>query len=82
MEELGRGGMGERSLFVLYVSNPDDIPATFAVSGPYFVCLLAWDATGVRAADVGAVAERLIKAGMRVCRMLGAGLRAGARYFR
>jgi hypothetical protein len=63
MEVLGRGGIGERSMFLLDVSNADDIPAIFAVADKYFVCLLAWDATGVSASVIGAVAERLIKAG-------------------
>ncbi len=63
MEQLGRGGLGERSLFVLDVSKPDDIPTTLAMADQYFVCLLAWDATGIGGSVVGEVAERLIKAG-------------------
>lgn len=63
MEEVGRGGMGERSLFVLDAAHPDDIPAALPVPGPYFVCLLAWDARQATAAEIGAVAGRLLDAG-------------------
>lgn len=41
MEEVGRGGMGERSLFVLDAARPDEVPAAVPVPGPHFVCLLA-----------------------------------------
>ena len=63
MDEVARGGMGERSLFVLDAASPVGIPTALAMPGPYFVCLLAWDARGVSAVDVGAVAERLLRAG-------------------
>src|SRR5262245_60230752 len=63
MEEVGREATSERTLFVLDVPRPDDIPAVIPVSGPYFVCLLAWDARQASAAEVEAVAARLLDAG-------------------
>ena len=63
MEEVGRNGVTGRPLYVLDAAGPDDIPAALPVSGPYLICLLAWDARQLSAADIGAVAERLLKAG-------------------
>jgi len=63
IEDLGREGTSGRTLFVLDLPRSDDIPAALPVSGPYFVCLLAWDARLASAAEVGAVAARLLAAG-------------------
>jgi len=63
MEEFGRDEVTGRPLFVLGAAVPDDIPAALPVPGPYFVCLLAWDARQASAAEVRAVAERLLGAG-------------------
>jgi len=63
MDEVGRCGLTGRPLFVLVAACPDDVPAALPVPGPYFVCLLAWDARGVSAADIGTVAGRLLRAG-------------------
>jgi len=63
MEANGRGGIGERALFVLDVADAEDIPAAVPVPGPHFVCLLAWDARGTTDADLAAVTRRLLRAG-------------------
>jgi len=63
MDKIGRGGMGERSLFVLEAASPDDIPAGILMPGQHFVCLLAWDARGATVAELTAVAGRLLRAG-------------------
>jgi hypothetical protein len=63
MEKVGREEMSGRTLFVLDVPRPDDVPAVIHVPGPYFVCLLAWDAQHASAAEVEAVAARLLDAG-------------------
>ena len=63
MDEVGRDEVTGRPLFVVSAATPDDIPASLPVPSPHFVCLLAWDARGVSAVDVGSVAERLLRAG-------------------
>ena len=63
VNEVGRDGVTGRPLFLLDAATLDDIPAALAVPGPHFVCLLAWDARGVSVAVIGAVAERLLRAG-------------------
>ena len=63
MEEVGREAASGRRRFVLEAALPDDIPATLPLAGPSFVCLLAWDARQVSAAEVEAVAGRLLAAG-------------------
>jgi hypothetical protein len=52
-----------RTLFALDAPCPDNIPTTLPGFGPYFVCLLAWDARQVSVAGILAVAERLLRAG-------------------
>jgi hypothetical protein len=63
MEELGRGGLGNRSLYVLDIPHPDDVPATLALPSRDFVCLLAWDALLATDLELAAVAGRLLRAG-------------------
>lgn len=63
MEEVGLEPASGRRLFVLAAAVPEDIPATLPVPGPYFVCLLAWDARQASAAEIIAVAGRLLAAG-------------------
>src|SRR5687768_14637869 len=63
MDEVGRDTITDRPLFVIDAARPDDIPAELPVPGPHFVCLLAWDARQATAAEVGAVADRLLAAG-------------------
>jgi hypothetical protein len=63
MDEVGRGGIGERSLFVLDVVDPDGVPATVPVPGPHFVCLLAWDACKATDTELVSLASRLLRAG-------------------
>jgi hypothetical protein len=50
-------------LFVLEVSGPDEVPAVLTLACPYFACLIAWDARGVRDEVVTAVANKLLRAG-------------------
>jgi len=63
MKEVGREAASGRRLFALDVAIPDDIPAAFPLPGPYFICLLAWDARQASAAEIGEVAGRLLAAG-------------------
>jgi hypothetical protein len=63
MDELGCEEVTGRTLFVLDVPCLADIPAVIQVPGPYFVCLLAWDARQASTADLEAVAARLLDAG-------------------
>jgi hypothetical protein len=63
MEEVGQEAASGRRLFALDAALPGDIPAMLPVPGPYFVCLLAWDARQASAAEIGAVARRLLAAG-------------------
>ena len=63
MEEVGREIASGRRLFALDATLPEDIPAKLPLPGPYFVCLLAWDARLASAAEVEAVAGRLLAAG-------------------
>src|SRR5947208_1034072 len=55
--------MGERSLFVLDVARPDDVPTPITVPGPHFVCLLAWDARRATDTELATLAGRLLRAG-------------------
>src|SRR5687767_14265875 len=63
MEWVGHETMCSRRLFLIDAAGPDDIPAALAVTGPHFVCLLAWDAPLASDAEVNAVAERLLGEG-------------------
>lgn len=63
MEEFGREATSGRTLFVLDLARPGDIPAALPVPGAYFVCLLAWDARRASTAEIEAVAARLLDAG-------------------
>jgi hypothetical protein len=63
MDEVGRDAVTGRELFVLDAARPDDIPGALPAPGPCAVCLLAWDARRTTAAEIGAVAERLLGAG-------------------
>ena len=63
MEEVGQKAASGRRLFALDAALPEDIPATLPVPGPNFVCLLAWDARQASAAEIVAVAGRLLAAG-------------------
>ncbi|MBC8112775.1 MAG: hypothetical protein H7062_00190 [Candidatus Saccharimonas sp.] len=63
MEEVGRDRVTGRPLFVLDANGPDDIPPSLPMPGPYFVCLLAWDARTASIADIAAVAGQLLRAG-------------------
>jgi hypothetical protein len=47
---------------------PDAVPAVMPLPCPHFACLLAWDATAVREAELTALARQLLLPGcMRVC---------------
>jgi hypothetical protein len=52
-----------RELFMLSAGCPEDIPGTLGLPSPYFVCLIAWDATGASDEAVRSVAEKLVGAG-------------------
>ena len=63
MFEVGRDESKGRSLFVMDLIRPDDMPELLAVPGPYFVCLLAWDARQASVAQISHVVERLQRSG-------------------
>src|SRR5437016_766034 len=65
MPELVRvdsGGACNRELFVVEAASTDDVPAV-ALPCPYFVCLLAWDATAASDAEISVLATSLQQAG-------------------
>ena len=63
MNEVGHDKLRGRSLFVLDLTCPEDMPELLAVPGPYFVCLLAWDSRQVSCDQISMVVERLQDSG-------------------
>src|SRR4051812_28214797 len=52
-----------RDLFVVAAASPDEVPTVLGLSCPYFVCLLACDATAIPETEIAILARRLLKAG-------------------
>jgi hypothetical protein len=63
VEEVDADEVTERRLFVLEVAGPDNVPSACPLPGPYFACLLAWDAQTASDESIAAVASRLLRAG-------------------
>jgi len=63
MKQVGHDEAWDRDLFVLDAASPDDLPISFSLPSPRFVCLIAWDATGATAAVIASLARRLLDAG-------------------
>ena len=63
LEYLGREPAGSRDMYAIDAAGPDDIPAEVNVAGPFFVCLLAWDAEHATIETMEVVARRLLAAG-------------------
>lgn len=62
LELIGRDEVSQRELFLIDAAGAEDIP-TGLVLNDRFVCLLAWDASGVSDDTVKTLARRLFAAG-------------------
>jgi hypothetical protein len=60
---VGRDDVSGRELFVLDAARPDEVLLAALAAGPYFACLLAWDAREVSDPAIRAVAARVLRAG-------------------
>src|SRR5438132_45417 len=63
MERVGSYHLFDRELFVLEVSNPEDVPNTLQLPCPYFACLIAWDARSASDERIRSMASKLLRAG-------------------
>ena len=61
-EKIGEDEVSGRTLLVLELGGPGDMPGTLALDGR-FVCLLAWDAADVSFTEVETVASKLLHDG-------------------
>jgi hypothetical protein len=55
--------MSGRELFAAEATSAREVSTPEALPGPYFACLVAWDATRADDAEVLALAQRLLRAG-------------------
>jgi hypothetical protein len=62
-EFIGRDSATERDLFALALPSPEALPERVRLSSPRFICLVAWDATGVSAQRIGVFARKLLDSG-------------------
>jgi hypothetical protein len=60
---VGCESISERELFAVKAASPDDVPSLAALPGPYFACLIAWDASSVQDEVVLRLARKLLRAG-------------------
>lgn len=63
LEHIGREPSSSHELYLVNAASPDEVPRSFNVAGPSFVCLLAWDADASSRESIVALAHRLIHAG-------------------
>ena len=62
MNRIGIDRVGRKQRLTLSISNAQELPTELPLPSPYFACLLAWDACGVSADEIGTLAERLLQA--------------------
>jgi hypothetical protein len=62
-QKLGFDDVSKQDLFAIYSETPDDLPNTFGLSSPRFICFLAWDSQGVDADKITEVAMKILNAG-------------------
>jgi hypothetical protein len=63
VERIGNETTNGRSLFVLELAEPEDLPAEITLANPRFVCLVAWHASAVDGARVARMARALLDSG-------------------
>ena len=63
MNQIGIDRVGRKQRFTLSISNAQELPTELQAPSPYFACLLAWNACGVSAVEIGTLAEKLLQAG-------------------
>ena len=63
IEHIGTDRETERELYVLALTNPDDLPRTFDTAGKYSTVLIVWDATDVAVDTIFRLARHLIDGG-------------------
>jgi hypothetical protein len=63
LETCAYDSLMERSLFLLELATPDELPRHIDVGSKYFGTLIAWDARGVPAEEVASLAEALMESG-------------------
>jgi hypothetical protein len=62
-QKLGFDDVSKQDLFAMYSETPDDLPDTFGLSSPRFICFLAWDSQDVDVDKITEVATKVLNAG-------------------
>jgi hypothetical protein len=63
LEHIGSDEVSNRELYLIDAAEPQDVSAELSLTGRYFVCLLAWDASASTDEAIKQLARRLLAAG-------------------
>ncbi len=63
VQKWGLEALQERHLFSLTLDSPKELPLPLELESTHFVCLVAWDATGIPTETVSAFVKSLLDAG-------------------